>query len=433
LRAGLIILAGCGEELFVRLDVPIEDRHRSVLIAAGADPEAIHARAIAGGTIDPLRLPAEDGAPIHALLYERSLEELGLSADRVERRDDGRLLPRTMDVFQSTPFSSSAWLPVAFPAGLETFRYTGDDPCVRFEERLVIPLGGAGAVTDLWPLDGAVLAAVVDRSTGTGRLLRVSSSGVVEALADGPRIFSGYRDGDGVYWFGGHGEILSGRIGSPMELARTSTPSLTDEIRVLEGDELGAGPGVQFAVTQGHAIERFDGSWTVLEHFDPGLGCIYGAARISDDEAVIGFEDALVVSRWKRGQLTTESVPGSNLNNGVSAARHIPGLGTALGTQIGEILLYRDLDPRWVKVEGTYATIAVFDLEPYEGGFLYVDERSVFLQYVEGVGYCAPNTPSDLPGVGMHSIAAVGRDVVVGGEPGSLGQPHLFWFTGGTR
>jgi hypothetical protein len=408
----LLAMMGCtAEQPVVRLDLPLSEEHRAVVIALElGDRLLVSAHAIDAGTIAPVVEPFELDQPARAtaLLYRQDLEALALDGGVLEESAGGRAIPaadRTVGT-EISDATASGWDDVQRSPVLDGFRFSGADPCVRLSLR-TIAIPGTGLPTFALGFPEGVLFARED-----GQLFFVDRNLSLTTLSTGRLFFSALNDGDRILLGSTASEIWSGELDPSIPsitLAQTATAPHFDDVLHLDG-----GGGDLFAQSRGWFVEHFDGtSWRTLSQItDQGRST--GIARIGSGRAFSAYGDSL--SLFEHGERTTEvPLPANRItSNGISALIHDPSYGTIAGSFIGELLEQRT-GSAWTKLEGAYATIEVTSIVRYGEGFFYSDERSVLVQWDPAAGFCPIHAPEDMV-EGISKVARTGSDLVVIGR-----------------
>ncbi len=451
-RAALALaLAACSQAapVALRVDVPILDQHRSMVVGVEIDRAlTVHALSIAQDrTVDPInvRFPLDGEVLVTALLYDQTLDALGLAPGVLSPEEDPahqQPLPRAERVARLTigDGQASEWTDGTVPPALEAFRITAPDPCGRLVADTV-DLGLAGAPTfalaldDRWVLIGTNTRLL---PAEPGKVFFVDRDrSVVEQRGLPSSFFDGYRQDDGIIWLGGEQGVVyratfTAEPTPALEVTASSTVSSREDIISLVGPASGT-PREQFALTtnraqdeQWGAFEWFDGQrWTVpglrrntphdATWVAPGYGLFASFYR---DTEVFGARDGVEVS------IRVSSV----VLGSVVQIQEFPGYGLVAGTSAGEVHLQPEGDQTWRQIAG-------FDIEPINGvqrypevapdGLVFLSGSSLFRYLDEGGLLC---DPSGLPADGLEaqrSMTVLGADVIVPMVDGALPEDQL--------
>lgn len=423
---------GCGAEASapLRLELDPGPSHRAAVIAVGdVRTGPLEAWDLAAPPTSALLadLPADAPLPVIALYYEAPPSELGLEPGPLVRAQEGLPLPEA-DRVQTAALEAGEpprWQDRAdIPPALAALRVARRSPCAVFEPTAVdlpffedvrgLEVGPHGAA---WVLSDA------------GGLYRVTPEGQVDLLLEGLPGGALMKAADDLWLAGALGSLARVRIGVRTASVVERFPlAAVGRVRALAASPGGAGP--RFALTSDRRLYGGGPSgWRELARVDEDLGEVGGAVALSETEALFGFDEGLLAYRWRDGGLTAEVVPANALRSGLNCFRRVPGLGTVIGTGVGELLLRPPGADAWTKLEGAYATLDVEDIEPYEQGFVYIDESGVMVQYAPEIGYCEPISPPPTKHAeGVH-VAARGLDLVAAGaaEDGRR-SAQLFWY-----
>lgn len=447
----LLLTAACGSggPEILRVDIPIERQHQSVVMATVTEGKlTVQASAIGSDrTVDPLQLPyvRSEDIEITALLYESDLDSLALPSGPLPEATDetlARPLPDAQQIRQTIirAEADTGWSPLDdLPQDLARFRLPDDDPCNLFEAR-VISLGTAPepalvlAMDDTWSL----VTTNARLLPGTEAPAFFTDGSLVVPQMLPTSIFSGYREDGGRIWLGGEGgAIYTATFTADPEpqitLTFSSTVSSREDVIDLVGPASGM-PDQRFAMTtnredtQWGAFEWFDGTdWTVpglrrntphdATWVEPGYGLFASFFR---DGEVFGARDGMEVS------INVDSVVLGN----VVLIENMPGFGMVAATTGAEV--HRELaDGTWVRLVSN-GSQRIMGIHAYEDSIVYLPgndlARWVPDRECENVTYGDP----ELEVVRKMTVVG-GRHVVVplkkaGRSEAEEGEQFVAWF-----
>lgn len=443
LLIGLAVFSGCGdpEPVTLRVDIPLEDTHRAVIVGVEVAGElTVHASPVTSErTIEPIQTPfsLEGDVSVTALLYEQTLEDLDLNAGALRYEEDPEKqgpLP-SADRIEHLTISgglASDWTTEAdVPEPLADFRITQEDPCGTFTPE-VVSLGMGGEPTFVLAVDDRWF--IVGTST---RLIPGADPSVFAVDRDGNSVklggmpssfFDAYQEEDGTIWLGGEGGVVyratfSATPDPRLEVVVSSTVSSREDIISLVGPKSGT-PREQFALT----TNREDEQWGAFEWFDGSDWRAPGVRRNTPHDATwVGPGYGLFASFFRDGMVygardgVEISIEVSTVVFGsVVVIEQMPGLGLVAGTSGGEVHLQPD-GGGWSHIGGL-STEPVEEVHPYLGGLVFTSGNGLF-RYVAGEDLC--------PAVGLPdlqlgpSITVLGEDVIVPLIDPDLGEAEL--------
>ncbi len=407
----LLALSACSSRDYLTLPEPDASVH-TVLIATLADELAVRAYdvALAPSQID---LPG-DVRLVVVLHAEATLAELYLQPGELGIAEAGQCASVPVPEW-STAFAlkGDALEPVSDVGLLADVRFAVPCPCVSFEAT-AFAVPAAESVRSILPYDGD--RALVVSSAGFVFVHRDASTQITEPPQP---MWASFRDQQGTFWFGDIGGQLW--FGDPLgQLRRTFTSSAVRDVVSIAG-YVEPDRFELLTASKDRLLQRFDGQrWDVLFRqndlsddqrgdivfFRPGRA----VAMLPDGDGLLEYDDMRIteveLEDWapaERGHLATLQV--------------IEPLGTFLGTRTGRVYRRPSEDGPLELLEDPVPPedrSAIFDIEPFRGGFIEVGSRGLVRQWHPTSGYC-DGISIDLAN-DLQRIAPLGDVFVTGGN-----------------
>lgn len=298
-------------------------------------------------------------------------------------------------------------------------------PCDRFERYDVLVPGTSAGIGVGLALDETtvlVSAADVTFDDEPAEFFRVSETSIerVTNTSTMTPFGGGFRTDDGQVWlYGPLGRFAKYTNGS-FELQTPPAYQSGFFQSWLDGARDGA-PFEMFALTDGGAFERFDGtSWEIVRDGFELLEHEGGVAWLGPSHAISIGSVRKGVIRYRDGVVTEEFLDSVGLTERLSAIANVPGIGAMVGSIAGEIFV--DDGTGWKKFEeGPRDGLEVNGLLPYRGGFVFGREIAGLeggwaVQYVPGFGLCPAERVSEadlrrITRMGERSFVVVGEEV----------------------
>lgn len=378
----------------------------------------------------PGRVGRGEQVVLEALLYDRTLAELGLTPGTISPATDPRRA-RPLDPARTV-------LRLGFEAGEPPG--TWHDADLDLTERVAaFSIETVAAPSGCAEFD--VITRDLDARDSTGFLFteddqhaiaitrdysafRISATTVTRLDFPGQQyVIGGAKLPDGTIWAGGPGELYVGR-------ATERAVDLRLAVSQFGGERfywVAAGPAPEgeadvFTMSVEGRVSHWDGRrWTELHAFDASETTERngGLAWVGPKEAIAVAPSSLEVIRMKDGVATAELPPSTA---SFTAAASIPGFGTVIGNADGGILVHRG--GRWENLPGHEIRLWPLAFAPYEDGFVYGTAFGNLVQYLPGTGYCPAIRQA---GFDIFSVATVGRDLLLMGRIGGNGKlPSVF-------
>lgn len=344
----------------------------------------------------PGALEPGGSALLEALLYERTLAQLGLQEGPLNPAPvgQGELLPdasRLLSV-QLSEKSDGAWrTPAELSEVMRSLRVSraGND-CIDFEPEVVgLPEGSSVLTAQPLSDDSLLLITEVGAYTLSSALeLRAVQTTIPES---GEHVItSGMLRADGTLWLSTERDFYTAVL-QDQELVATrfsAPPPSTEIIGMVEG------PSNRQLTALTHAGEIFildldARSWRRLyrsPEFNPTVRA--GMTRLEDGRiAVVRAFDPNVIFIETDGTLSQESPESTGF--GFSSIRWIEGLGLVIGSTAGELSV-RQADGTWRSLGPSGLTQEVQALAYFDGGLVSGGTDGNFSQFRIDLGFCEP-------------------------------------------
>ena len=399
----LCALAGCGSDR-LEIDIPTAPDDRAAIIALQT-PDTLEVRAT--GVADPSGLPALDGydgedLSVHALLYKRPLDALGLTPGTLTHDPDrGEPLP-AFDTALSTEIPVR-WREIdALPVALESLRIPRRKTCPELSivRRTLDVTDDAGLAVQID--DGSVIigaGADIFRVRGPDEILRIPVPG-------SPHTSAGAHAGGNRVW-----------------LATTSSVVLvefTDQARILRSEphppgggnvsRMVAGVDELYTLSRRGPVSRLaGGQWSTLHNFGP-TDDFSGLAYRSSGKIAAAAPTSTRVVLHNAGRTRLVEVPG--VNTGITSLAQIDGFGVVL-TQANPKQLYVLDDVGWRTLDNSLHRILACGMIGFAGGVLVHGLEGQGALYLPEVGVCALDV---LTVQTAHYAARLGDGVVIPGN-----------------
>ena len=452
-----LALTACGSDrLAFRLDVPLEDANRSLVVALEISATENVNRSLKlyafdldeGRGIDPVEsdFDLDRAVDVTAMRYDQGLSQLPLQPGKLREalpEEYAVPIPVSLDLLSSSirdGETTGDWARVGqAPQAVLDFRIRGDNPCGVFANE-EISLTEAGEITFALGVDDEhVLLGTDSRSeaNATPEVLVVDRAGNVDRLEMPTTFFDAYQQDDGTIWLGGRNGIVWQGIfqtepAISLEITASSTISTEKNIYALDGPK--DKEGQQFALTRSGDFEFFDGtSWD--HKFDESRpnDIVY----IRDNYGLMSWGYELFVRGWDGTKVIEEPMP-SVTSDGVESIETVPGFGVVAGACHGQIFIKPDKpngDPdEWFRSDANFTSLADGEatptrVVPYGESFVWLRKDAIVQYAGEGpANRCPPHAPQDTSKLFDDNIAAVGRDIVACVNGPDYGPQSIVWF-----
>ncbi|MCK6546158.1 hypothetical protein L6R52_09840 [Myxococcota bacterium] len=429
LLTGSVALAACADRaLSVHVDLPPHAATASVVFAVDAG-RGITLRAV---DVDALRpalvldagaLGAAESVRVWAFVYPTSLAALGLTEGplaRVEPSAETRPLPAGERLFSVTialdGSSSVDWMAEgARSAELAALRIAAaPSPCPELDVEIHELDSAAQVMMAVGLADGRALVSLDD-----GTFRAIDRDGAVSMIeTPGVVPFRGaHRDGDRLWLVGPEPVLATAHVDGARLVVETSTtipePGIYKWI-AARGDD-----AIVVLTRTGELHQRAGGAWRRLhtfEHPPAGREPHGGVTEVAPGEWVATHEFTAGVVRVRDGAAHAEELP---LTSAPRAVRHIPGLGTVVGTGDGQFLVHDGTG--WAELADSPLTVFASSLQVYPGGFAYGGTFGNFGIYLDNYGFCPKLIPVTFH---VQQLVLFGDDVLLAGtNPGAARTP----------
>jgi hypothetical protein len=385
----VVWLAACGPPT-VRLPLPALDDANTLLIVR-SDPRGLAIEAVDLGSPAPLVFEADAPVELSAILYQPTLEGLGLSPGPIEAAPTGtcggRFWSRAglLGNFQVTVQAGEeevAWTQSdSAPEAFWSFRRAAPCPCAELGELRFQELPDRTAIlAEAVDQDRAAIA--VSNPDPTVQVLIASPDGVAPGwIAGVPMVVQSMDLHQGRLYAGGFGAVAAGPVTGPL-MPVAQYPGVYVNAMAGVGDRLyTATSSAQLFVQVGDELRLlYDGF--------PERGRTRQRSvllPIGSDEVYYAPESSLGLIHWERGRV--ERIEMDPESRGITSLAMVPGLGVVFGTAIGTLFrLNGDLaepldadDP---------SRVSILDLVATADGFWMSTDSGGLQQYVVDFGLC---------------------------------------------
>lgn len=424
----------------LRLELPIDDSHRSALIAVQEDDalRTLVAADIVEGIIPPVlhSLPADARVTVTAMLYETPLSEHGFEAGPVAMAgpdDLTRSLPTANQVHETQVDDGAfaGWRAAAtLSAELADIRVPALDPCAGFNPEEV-SLGNAAVPSSVLALDDRWALVMTE-----GPEVYFTNGAQVVRQAVPVPLYSGYRRDDGSIWLGGQGGAIFRAV-----FAVDPEPQLelTDEGSVLSAEDVidlvGAPDGAleHFAMTSNREEEEV---WGAFEWFDGERWRVPGLRRNTPHDATwVGRGFGLFASFFRDGEVwgardgqeMSIDVTSVLLGN-VVVIEQVPGFGLVAATTGGDV--HRQSESgEWRRITGS-TSHRIGDVHGYEDGLVFLRGSGVAHYPLDG-SECPDSALFQSDYEALNRMDVVGENVIVplvARQGVSVDEQRVGWF-----
>lgn len=443
---GLVIACG-SESVLLETQIPLiaDDQSLIVSVAELDRVSELRAYAVQDRQIDApwlLSYRAESQWTLHALTYQNSLSQLGLTAGPLGLAgpdEPRRPLPRPDRILQSNLMQGAI-------GDWET-----EDTLAASLAAVRLPANCAPFQFDPYPLPGGVLVTFMvvahERllmGNLNGELYLAQSDGQFRRLEQSGLFYDAYVQTDGTMYLGGpNGRISRARWTDPND--PMSSLELTDlaplpspaDVWYIDGNPA-SGTSEHFVGLSDRSLHRFQNdAWTQLLAASDQiqqlvwLGPDFVQAVIDDERFVIGYD---------QNQPTQEIIVNASIPGGITFLARVDPLGAVAGTGFGQLYVRNNLGDWNLLSEEAPAREQIRGIHAYDSGMIFV--RETILTQVLDQEICAVrtvvnltdrlgnSTRSEASDGGRAELSVVGREVVIQGQQTIDGQtvPVLFWF-----
>lgn len=339
-----------------------------------------------------------DSFSIDALLFEESLEELGVPPGKAVSHDEpNRALPQatqlTLDVVDGR---IGAWVALPNrPEDIEAFEIPAKPdacPALQVEPR---ELPGRGRITGITRIaDERLLVTTGGDDAALLTATDTASVTIVDSSTTGGSLRAGVRTSDGRLWFarGSGFEVVTGTL-DDRTLRLSSSTRLRSEGKLsalyVADPEL---PEL-FGLTHNGQVLRYDGTAWSVEH-QLCEACTSGIVQIFDDDLgriYFALGDG-IIGRRDGTDFVLLTVPTGG-NDSPNGSGYVPGLGLIAGTLLGSLLLFDGGE--WSLLDTARSASKMRLMVPFADGFLAASDLGRLYVWQPQPGLCDPHVVGD--------------------------------------
>lgn len=384
----VVLVAACGPAT-IHLPPPELDDANTLLIVR-SESQGLVIEAIDLRDPTPLVFEADAPAELSAILYQPTLESLGLNPGPVDAAPPGtcggKLWSRAgllagFNLAVEAGSDPGDWIEGAAPEAFWTFRRAAPCPCAELGELRFQELPDRlGFLVEALDQERAAIA--VSSADPTRQLLIASPSGLEPGwIAGVPLVVQSLALREGRLYAGGFGAVARGPVAGPLE-PFDQYPGVYVNGMVSVGDRLyTATSSAQLFVHRGEERSLIYDGW-------PERGRTRQRSvllAIGADEVYFAPESSLGLIHWEQGRV--ERIEMDPESRGITALAEVPGLGVVFGTAIGTLLrLNGDLAEPLDAEDPSRVTI--LDLAATADGFWMSTDSGGLQQYVVDFGLC---------------------------------------------
>jgi hypothetical protein len=395
-----LVLMGC-QPGRIEIEIPIGPNDRSAIVALRTGDQI---QISATGVATPSNLPAiedyvGDDLELYVLLYEDSLDTLGLSVGLIADEPDlGERLPAFGRAFSTTlPMD---WREIeALPDFLENLRVRVKKRCPELSIVRRQAEASSNASMAVRLDDGSVIVAAGERAYR----VRGPEDIVPVELPDGINTSAGTRAGGNRVWIASTSSVVLVEFTDRARILRSQAhpPGGGEVSRMVAGiDEL-------YTFSRMGLVSRLaGGSWSTVHTFEPG-NSYTGLAYRSSGKIAAAATSSTKVALYNAGRTRLVDVPG--VNSGITHMTQIDGWGVVLSQTTPRQLHVLD-DAGWRTLPDSVHGVLACGLIGFGGGIAAFGSAGQGALYLRDQGVC----PLDVLTVQTaHHAAPLGRGIVI--------------------